>query len=194
MVQHHDTRTSFSHSKTMREDSQKTKSHHEEHRSVLVKLVKQFGNKHKLQFFPRDHIASNESNLVLPSPLVVILGWYGSKFRFVSKYAEIYNAWGYDVLAYIPDSWELFAKYYSEKGVKTILNIIEKDQKETESGFMIHSFSNNGGIFVSRMMEILESLSNEYTFVKKHYRGLIADSFPGVNTEDLGALAVLAGR
>ncbi|KAG2373674.1 hypothetical protein C9374_011963 [Naegleria lovaniensis] len=167
--------------------------HIHEHRSALVKLVKQFGNKHKLQFFPRDHIDSDESNLSLPSPLVVILGWYGSKFRFVSKYAEIYNAWGYDVLAYIPDSWELFAKYYSEQGVKTILNMIEKDQKETETGFMIHSFSNNGGIFVSRTMEILSSSGNEYSFVKKQYRGLIADSFPGVNTEDLGALAVLSG-
>ena len=166
--------------------------HHHHHRSLLEKAVKTYGNKQKLQFFPHDHTTKTDA-ISSPPPLVVVIGWYGSKFRFVSKYVEIYTAKGFDVLAYIPDSLELFIEYFSIQGVKAVLDMVEKDQRENETGFMLHCFSNNGGFFLAKMMAVLEDNVLQYEFVKKQYKGVIADSFPGINTEDTGAMVVLAG-
>ncbi|EFC42699.1 hypothetical protein NAEGRDRAFT_80311 [Naegleria gruberi] len=165
--------------------------HHSNSRETLQRLVQKFGNKNKLQFFEHDDIGSeNPKNI---PPLVLLIGWYGSKFRFVSKYTAIYTRKGYDVLSYIPDSWELFSKKASLNGVEKILDMIEVDQKENESSFIVHAISNNGGLFVARMMALLDSNKNDYINVRKGYRGLISDSFPGVNTEDADAISVLAG-
>ena len=168
-------------------------------RTKLIQNVEKFGKPSKLQFFEHEHIGNRDDNheFSRTPPLILMIGWYGSSFRFVSKYADIYTKVGYDVLAYIPDSLELFVEKYSMQGAITILDLLEKDQRETETGFTMHCFSNNGGLFLANLMSAMEQenqiSSLTYTFVRRQFRGLIADSFPGFNTTDTGAIAVLSG-
>ncbi|KAL9655698.1 hypothetical protein ABK040_004931 [Willaertia magna] len=179
-------------------------------RKIIPQLVKQFNQPSYLQFIPATTTnATNESsntqqqqqqNNIVNHPLIIIFGWYGSTFKYLSKYISIYTNLGFDVLCFIPQTIHLFSTYYSNKAVNLILNLIFKDQQENKNvPFLFHSFSNNGGMFISQLFYELNNLKNNlqncenYKIFKENCKGLIADCFPGFNSKDIGVLYILSG-
>ncbi|XP_034039198.1 transmembrane protein 53 isoform X1 [Thalassophryne amazonica] len=113
-------------------------------------------------------------------PVVILLGWAGSKDKHLSKYSNIYNEQGCVTIGYTAP---LKTVFISESfGYKELRNIAMKlleilyDYEVENSPIFFHIFSNGGFMLYRYIVELLQS---EKQFSSLCVTGALVDSAPG---------------
>ncbi|XP_061488739.1 transmembrane protein 53 [Rhineura floridana] len=121
-----------------------------------------------------------EKRKTLNLPVVILLGWAGSKDRYLEKYSTVYLHEGCVVIRYTAP-WRLV--FFSESlGIKSLQNLAKKllellfDYKVETKPLFFHVFS-NGGVMLYRY--IMELLHTHQQFQHLRVVGTVFDSTPG---------------
>lgn len=131
-------------------------------------------------FFP-DTMNSEKSKL----PVVVMIGWWGSRVHQVSKIAQkLWLKKGYTVVVVIPTSLHLFFPYSAKIAASSLVKLLgsngvwqqysSRANVTSPTSIVFHLFSNNGALFWSVVNRALGGSPLMHIV-----RGVIYDSCPG---------------
>ncbi|MBN3302322.1 transmembrane protein 53 [Amia ocellicauda] len=113
-------------------------------------------------------------------PVVILLGWAGSKDRHLAKYSSIYNEQGCITLRYTaPWKTVFFSESFGCKGLSTtaqqLLDLLF-DYEVENNPILFHVFSNGGFMLYRYIVELLHSHKQFSTLCVV---GTVVDSAPG---------------
>ncbi|XP_056149415.1 transmembrane protein 53 [Lampris incognitus] len=113
-------------------------------------------------------------------PVVILLGWAGSKDKHLSKYSSIYNEQGCVTIRYTAPLKTVFiSETFGYKELSSIaLKLVELlyDYEVENSPIFFHIFSNGGFMLYRYIVELLQS---DKQFNSLHVIGAVVDSAPG---------------
>lgn len=171
---------------------------------VLDRYEASKGTKHRIRYYPAAGAESPVSGGSGSRPLVVFIGWLGSTDRLVSKYAHgVYASQLHlPCVSFIPSFQEmvLHSRDTARRAAVQLLDLVERALEEGEqtgelNGLVWSAASNNGGVFTSVVLQVLREPNSrsKYVHVRRHWKALISESFPGSRTDDRRMGQVLAG-
>lgn len=134
-------------------------------------------------------------------PTAILFGWLGSKPKHVSKYANLYENMGYNVIYTTAPASVTFplAPRIVTKYVLSVLRIIASDRRLLRGGLVFHMFSNGGAMcapFLARLLmgNFEHVVHSDDKVIIKTVRdvisGIVFDSGPVNLRNDLGADAI----
>jgi len=116
------------------------------------------------------------------APIIIIIGWSGSKLRILSKYGEWYADIGYNslVVASVVNPLSMVFTNKVENQVQQILHVLDTLQQEIQYKIPIHFhvFSNGGFVCFEKILEILENPESQYYYLNGQVKSFICDSAP----------------
>lgn len=135
-----------------------------------------------------DLVKSNQheySKLYESIPVVILLGWTGSRDSHLKKYSNIYSNLGYHTIRFAPShGFTLFTKRQHKDNARKLFYLIKNEYKLTNNKILIHTFSNAGSFVVYQyFIQIRNGMLNnnqfnhqDYEFMSKNMSGIICDS------------------
>eukprot|EP00943_MAST-04B_sp_MAST-4B-sp1_P006068 g6068.t1 len=123
--------------------------------------------------------------------LVVLIGWWLAKQRHLSKYEPIWHIHGCATLSFLPNMAN--STFISE--TRQLLRNLEeylKDNKKVK--IIFHVFSNNGLMFLTKLLNNIESDLPRSLAVQESVYGCVFDSCPGFLTIFSGYKAFAASN
>lgn len=111
-------------------------------------------------------------------PVVLVLGWAGSKDNNVRKYEQIYAKMGYHTIRFSPTNQLTFFNTSQHKQYAVqLLDLMKNELNLTKNPLITHFFS-NACVFIIYQY-ILSNDAIEYDFFKRNQKSAIFDSAPG---------------
>lgn len=134
-------------------------------------------------------------------PTAILFGWLGSKPKHVSKYANLYEKMGYNVMYTTAPASVTFplAPRIVTKYVLSVLRVVASDRRLLRGGLIFHMFSNGGAMcapFLARLLmgNFEHVVHSDDKVIVKTVRdgisGIVFDSGPVNLRNDLGADAI----
>ena len=127
---------------------------------------------------------SEYSRIYQNLPVVILLGWTGSRDNQLRKFQSIYTQLGYHVIRFAPSDKLTFidTKSHTTYAYK-LLDMMKNELKLEKNPIIVHQFS-NAGLFVVYHHILKEITKNngsksEYDFFKSNHKAAIFDSGPG---------------
>ena len=121
-------------------------------------------------------------NLYKKIPVVLLLGWAGSKDKNLKKYQSIYSTMGYHVIRFAPSNGLTFMETKSHpKYTYELLNLMKDQYQLTSNPIVTHIFSNASlCILYQHIINEITQNKSSYEFFKTNHRAAIFDSAPGL--------------
>jgi len=127
------------------------------------------------------------------APLIVIIGWTGSKLRILSKYGEWYSEIRFNslIVASVMSPLSMTFTNKIENQVQQILQVLDALQQELTYKFQIHFhvFSNGGFYPLEQILMSLENSESQYYYLNGQVKSFISDSAPGALSTFSGSRA-----
>jgi len=156
-----------------------------------IKKVKEFSIRNRVKL----HLV-NESKPLSESPLVIILGFNGSKLQHLNKFVTFYHTKGFDVITFTPTARDTYSFLSNDLVGLELWKLIAKLCSTHSRAIFFHVFSGSVYPFY-RMMYLYqkkllpESLFKQLTGVDKLICGIIFDSTPLDPTKENASNAVV---
>lgn len=142
-------------------------------------------------------------NLTMPpgsaadAPLIVLLGWFGAKDRFLSKYSQFLNEAGYPTLRAICPPAAIFWPHPAPRRrfAATLLRFLAVvDEGAPARPIIFYAFSNGGGFVITELAALLQENNNAGGPPSPTVAGVIFDSAPCYMHLTTGIKALGEGR
>eukprot|EP01080_Neovahlkampfia_damariscottae_P012972 gene12972-7630_t len=136
-----------------------------------------------IKYIPGKFEANNQTKLTQVDfkkengvqPVVCILGWLGSQWKYLDKYSNWYSCCNIPTFSYIPNLTSMINISKTDENALKLLKELKEISKNHP--IVIHSLSGNGLSFWSRMVHLMSS-NDEFKTLKENIKGVIVDSAP----------------